>query len=264
MRWKRLIYYLVLNILVSACTVLVILYYWENYRPLEVGLEPGPILLAATATISGPPSEGAGAGSTDAPEPASGTAAPSEFITHTVQPGDTLSGLALEYDVSIEAILAANDLDNPDSLDVGDVILIPTGETVPVTTEIPPAAATATPPPPPTLPPTEPNGAPGEILLEVVTVIGPGDLAEERVVVRQNGDGQVSLQGWQILGPDGEIFTFPQMVLFQDGAVSVYTRAGTNTVAELFWGLEAAVWDSGDVVTLADPDGNIVAAYQVP
>ena len=259
MRWKRLIYYLFLNILVSACTVLVILYYWETYRPLEAGPEPAPIVLAtSTATVE------IGSGTVVPAEPTEGPPSPPDFISYTVQTGDTLSGIALEFDVSIEAILAANDLDNPDSLDVGDVILIPVGGADPEAGPTPDATVSATPPPPPTLAPTESAGEPGDTVLEIVTVIGTGDLAEERVIIRQNGDAQVSLQGWQLLGPDGQVFTFPQLVLFQDGAVTVYTKAGTASVAELYWGLAEAVWTSGDVVTLMDPDGNIVAAYQVP
>ena len=260
MRWKRLIYYLTLNILVSACTVLVILYYWETYRPLETGTEPAPIVLA-TSTATPPVVQ---SGTVLPAEATEGLPSPPDFISYTVQTGDTLSGIALEFDVSVEAILAANDLDNPDTLDVGDVILIPVGGAVSEASATPETGPSATPPPPPTLPPTEAAGSPGETVLEVVTVIGAGELGEERVVVRQNGDAQVSLQGWQLLGPDGEVFTFPQLVLFQDGAVTVYTRAGANSVAELYWGLEAAIWNPGDVVTLVDPDGDIVAAYQVP
>ncbi|HUF36958.1 MAG TPA: LysM peptidoglycan-binding domain-containing protein [Anaerolineales bacterium] len=263
MRFKRLVYYLTLNVLVSACTVLVILYYWEQYKPLESGAEPAPIALA-TSTATAPVIT-LEAGTTNPAGPDGGTVSPPDFINYTVQPGDTLSGIAFDFDVSVEEILAANDLDNPDTLDVGDVILIPVGGAVPEATAPPSTAVSATPPPPPTLPPQEATpGEAGETVLEIVTVIGTGDLAQERVVVRQNGDAQVALQGWQLLGPDGQVFNFPQLVLFQGGAVSVYTRAGSSSVAELYWGLAESIWISGDVVTLLDPDGNIVAAYQVP
>ena len=49
-----------------------------------------------------------------------------ELIRHEVQPGETLSHLAVTYDVSEEAILAANaGLDDPDQIMAGQVILIP-------------------------------------------------------------------------------------------------------------------------------------------
>ena len=45
--------------------------------------------------------------------------------THTVRPGDTLTRIAERYDVSINALLNANDLPNPDFLEVGQVINLP-------------------------------------------------------------------------------------------------------------------------------------------
>lgn len=45
--------------------------------------------------------------------------------SHTVQPGDTLTRIADRYDVSIKALLKANNLPNPDFLEVGQVINLP-------------------------------------------------------------------------------------------------------------------------------------------
>jgi LysM repeat protein len=48
------------------------------------------------------------------------------FIRHQVQPGETLSHLALRYDVAEAEILLANQgIDDPDQIQVGQVILIP-------------------------------------------------------------------------------------------------------------------------------------------
>lgn len=44
---------------------------------------------------------------------------------HTVESGDTLSGIAETYDVSIEAIMSANSLSDPDQLQVDQVLIIP-------------------------------------------------------------------------------------------------------------------------------------------
>ena len=46
-------------------------------------------------------------------------------IIYVVQEGDILSSIADSYDVSLEAIMAANNLDNPDVLSIGQVIRIP-------------------------------------------------------------------------------------------------------------------------------------------
>jgi murein DD-endopeptidase MepM/ murein hydrolase activator NlpD len=47
--------------------------------------------------------------------------------THTVQPGETLFGIANAYGVSIGAIVAANDLASPDVIHVGQTLQIPSG-----------------------------------------------------------------------------------------------------------------------------------------
>jgi murein DD-endopeptidase MepM/ murein hydrolase activator NlpD len=47
--------------------------------------------------------------------------------THTVQPGETLFSIANSYGVSIGAIVAANNLANPDIIHVGQTLQIPSG-----------------------------------------------------------------------------------------------------------------------------------------
>ena len=46
-------------------------------------------------------------------------------ITYVVQEGDILSSIADSYGVTIEAIIAVNDFDDPDFLSIGQVIRIP-------------------------------------------------------------------------------------------------------------------------------------------
>ena len=48
-----------------------------------------------------------------------------QHITHTIKPGDTLTRISERYNVSINALLNANDLPNPDFLTVGQVIKLP-------------------------------------------------------------------------------------------------------------------------------------------
>jgi LysM repeat protein len=50
---------------------------------------------------------------------------PSGGTTHTVQPGETIYSIARQYSVEPQAIITANNLVNPDRINVGDVLIIP-------------------------------------------------------------------------------------------------------------------------------------------
>lgn len=47
------------------------------------------------------------------------------FVTHTLQPGENLTKLAQQYGITIEEIIQANNLQNPDSVQAGTALRIP-------------------------------------------------------------------------------------------------------------------------------------------
>lgn len=47
-------------------------------------------------------------------------------MKHTVRRGDTLSKIAAKYNTTVEALAASNGIKNPDRINVGDVLTIPT------------------------------------------------------------------------------------------------------------------------------------------
>jgi len=51
------------------------------------------------------------------------TAVPAQ--SHTVQAGETLTAIAQRYNVTVQAIVAANNITNPDRVAVGTVLIIP-------------------------------------------------------------------------------------------------------------------------------------------
>ena len=61
--------------------------------------------------------------------PASALAAPPETgeTVHIVQPGETLSSIAIRYGVTVEALMAANDLADPNYVYVGQRLVVPGG-----------------------------------------------------------------------------------------------------------------------------------------
>jgi len=93
-----------------------------------------------------------GAEATTVPDAAATTAPATEGprgeVTHTIVAGDTITGLSLLYNVPVDVIVAANNLTNVDSLDIGQVLVIPAeGTTVDaVPTTDPSVNATAVPP----------------------------------------------------------------------------------------------------------------------
>ncbi|MDX1687874.1 MAG: LysM domain-containing protein [Candidatus Promineifilaceae bacterium] len=68
--------------------------------------------------------------------------------TYTVQPGDTLYGIAGRFGTTVPAIVAANNIENPNLIYVGQELVIPEGsEPPPATTPAPGTTPTPTPPP---------------------------------------------------------------------------------------------------------------------
>lgn len=90
-----------------------------------------------------------------------------EHITHTVAAGETLLAIALNYDVSMEKIIAANDMANPDDLAVGQQLLVPD--------VVPPTAV-------PTLGPNSPL-APEKALLAKPTSVTVNGLPESTFII---------------------------------------------------------------------------------
>jgi LysM repeat protein len=51
-----------------------------------------------------------------------------ELIHYTVEPGDTLLDIAIEFDVTTEEIIELNDLANENTIQIGQQLLIPAPE----------------------------------------------------------------------------------------------------------------------------------------
>ena len=184
---------------------------------------------------------------------------------YRIQAGDTLGAIAVRFGVTVDEIMRANDITDPDRLVVGVVLIIPAEvqEQPPEAEETSTPTATQTTSLPET--PTEtPPPASGTARVLIDSVVGAGDLESERVMLKRSGPGELSLAGWQLVEENGETFVFPQLILFEGGAVNIYTRAGQATVVALYWGLRAPVWESGEEVILLDDQGNQQASYNVP
>jgi LysM repeat protein len=224
-QWKRLSVFLLLNIFVSACTTLAILVAWDRLRaPL-----PGGLIALPAASLARSTSEPL-LNPENTPAPATPAAAASPaYETYAVKDGDTFESIAQAFDVSVEDLVAANGYTQAQTLSPNELLRIPVKP------------------------------------LTIDSVIGAGDLNTEKVVLVSNLDSELSLAGWQIDNGQGSSFVFPDLTLNTRGSsVNLYTKAGANTTADLFWGLQVASWQPGMVVTLRDPQGKAQASYTIP
>jgi len=64
---------------------------------------------------------------------------PQDTTTYIVQPGDTLTRIANRYNTTVDTLVALNEIENPDLIDIGQELLIP------LTTDDAPAAPAAPP-----------------------------------------------------------------------------------------------------------------------
>jgi LysM repeat protein len=251
MNSRRLIVYLLLNVIVSATVTLSMLWLWDKTHPVA----PGPCVEAATPPLPG--ATGAGASPT-ATMPA--TVTPSVYV---VQSGDTLGGIALRYNVSVEKLMAANNLTDPNLLHAGQTLIIPVEgyAPAPLPTGTPGALPTNAAEPPRPTATRNPNAPLPQLAIREVQ--SAGQLAAETLVIANQG-GPVDLAGWTLRDEAGHLYTFPALTLFEGGAVSLHTAAGQDTVTDLYWSLSEAVWAAGKQALLSDAGGNLRTRYTVP
>lgn len=278
--WKRLFYYLIINVIVSACTVFAVLTYWERTHPempILSQVNPFAQITPMSPRALFPAYDTDEVTIEHTPEPAvatelsaatQATETPQAEIEYIVQTGDTLGAIAVKFNITVAEIIAVNEIANPDALEVGQVLIIlrpfvvvSTQTSLPAeefSEETDTGSATPASLPTNTPPPT------GEARVIIDSVIGAGDLATERIYFDRIGPGEISLAGWQLVDENGEIFIFPEFTLFERGGVYIYTRSGPATAVTLYWELDHAVWESGEMVVLLDNQGEEHASYQIP
>jgi LysM repeat protein len=143
----------------------------EDPRSLRTGQE---LIIPLAGSVGGPtPMPGA------PPAPPRGT----EVVIHLVQPGDSLLGIALQYDTSVEVIMAANNIADAQWIIAGQELIIPLGTPTPVPTPTPRPTPTPTPGPPYAAPdlldPAEGESFRGEEADIVLNWASVGILAED-------------------------------------------------------------------------------------
>jgi len=95
-----------------------------------VGASATPVPAAGTSAAVQPTAGAAPGAATAAPAPAQTPSQPAgetgAFIWHTVQPGETLSSIALRYGTTWQTVAQANSLSNPNQIYIGQKLKIST------------------------------------------------------------------------------------------------------------------------------------------
>lgn len=112
---------------------------------------------------------------------------------------------------------------------------------------------------------TSSNPPNGSSIFTITNVIGAGDLQKEEVDLKYTGSGMFCMRGWQLVGSSTR-FDFPDYFQFysSDVVIKIYSRAGTSTPLELYWGLTSPIWRSGSTVKLLDSNGREQASFKIP
>ncbi len=275
-----MVFLIAINAVISTLITLLLVVVILPAVDVEPPIVEQPTTVAAAVTSPDPQTTVAEAQAAE-PEP---NATP---LVHTVRPGDTISGLALEYDVPGEDIIAANQLQDPDFLQAGARLIIPVGgvQSLPTATLTAVPTNTSTPLPfdPPSVAMTataeaaarptsslptatgSPGSVTGELAVKISEVIGAGQAEQERVVITNLGERLADMQGWILSDGQGNTYTFPNLRLWPGGNVTVHTHEGEDgsPVNNFYWNNPVAVWLPGKVVTLTDAAGNLVSSYTV-
>lgn len=239
--WKRFLPYIVLNIIVSIGAVLLVLFFWSR-RPTPPKLTPTATMDIAQEIDAMRPTETA----TLSPSPT-----PNLYI---VKPGDTLFGIAIEFEIPVDALMAANGLSNPDELDIDQPLIIPSDEWVNAYREKRSESqsnGTAT----PTIVVEPPE-------VKIIGVLGAGILEEEAIRFMNSG-GVAYMSGWRLDDGEGHIYIFPAFTL-HSGAFNLNIVSGNDSPIDLYWGLEEPILIPGKILKLLDDSGELQSTFEIP
>ncbi|MBV7337764.1 LysM peptidoglycan-binding domain-containing protein [Chloroflexi bacterium TSY] len=176
-----------------------------------------------------------------------------EGTTYIVQAGDILSSIAAKYNVTLDAIMEANNLSNPDRIFSGQQLVIPGG--------IPSDSI-------------ESSGEAGsgqsqssqqvQEGVQIAAIDNVGVLESESVLIVNESNTPFNLQGWTLASEGSPVYQFGNLPIFPGGSVRVHSQPGTNSSIDLYWGQTASIWSPKTIVRLVNAEGNLVHSYLVP
>lgn len=236
--------FLALNVVVSAITVLLVLSIWGRNQ------SAAPVPPTATVDIF------AQVESAIPSATITKTPSPTPEI-YTVRQDDTLFGIALELGIPMEDLMAANDISDPASLDVGQVLLVPEveGRIRPTQTSTPEESSSGE--------GSQEEPDEGQPAVSIERVDATGDIETEQVFLLNSG-GTAAMMNWTLDDGAGHVYLFPNFTLHNGGGVMIHVGSGTNKVSDLYWGLNEPILASGTTLRLRDADGGLQSEWTIP
>jgi len=104
----------------------------------------------------------------------------------------------------------------------------------------------------------------GALKMEITTIVGAGIPGSETVILRNIGAGQADLKDWKLQDEDANVYTFTDVTLLPGSSIQLHTLPGQDSLIDLYWGLTAPIWRSGETATLFDLAGAARSVFQVP
>jgi len=262
----QLIFLVLVNAMVSLVIALAVVWAFEARRPdleeLAAINTPRPTAILAvsaaqaTATVGPVATQSGEIVATETPTPDLPNESAEEV--YVVQPGDTMLVIATRYNVSVDDILKANNLSDPNFVFAGQRLVVPAQGSGPGSQGTPSVESGIVISDTPTV-----EAVPQGVRISAIT--GAGDVTNEQVILVNESDTPYSLQGWQLQRGDGTAYAFRSDVpLFPGGSIRVHTAAGTDTSIDFYWGQSAAVWQAGTEAKLVTSDGDTVTSFAVP
>jgi hypothetical protein len=90
----------------------------------------------------------------------------------------------------------------------------------------------------------------------------PDDWSSEYVKIEDFAASFVDMTGWTLSDTANNVFTFPSFALNPRAYVRVWTKGGSNTATDLYWGRSQPVWNNDhDCAYLRNTQGQQVSQY---
>jgi LysM repeat protein len=243
--------YLILNMFVSTTVTVAVLMYWDKYQRPKSNSIPDSLVVANVDS---------GDNKQHQSDKTIDNVGQNYSTTYRVSSGDTVGRIALEFNLTVEELMEANDIGNPNKLAIDQLLFIPVTQSIEPTNRL--IATDSMTSNVAVLAPDSSIVSESSHMLEIRSVSSYGDLESEKLVIF-NWGGTVSLLGWSIVSSAGDTYDFPALRLHESGQVTLHTVVGNNTVTDLYWGRLQSAWNSGVTISLIDPSGNSHTSYAI-